>query len=260
MKSKTIFIMIISLVMILMMMPIVKADDGTAYSAKIQFVPDKTEVKPGETINISVKLTDIKNPGSGANMASGTLTYDNKFFSDILQNGKSYKDTQWLNAETGKILIDGNNLTTDGELSKLQFKVSDSATGSTTLKFTNLTSSNGNDEPTSDDVTLTFNIKTDDGGSEDPTPKPEEPKEDDGGSEEPSEGDGKKDNTTDPNGIKTNNGIKVNTSNGANGGTTTKTTLPKAGMKKGFMVVVGTLLIIITASYVSYKRYQKIEK
>lgn len=34
MKSKTIFIMIISLVMILMMMPIVKADDGTAYSAK----------------------------------------------------------------------------------------------------------------------------------------------------------------------------------------------------------------------------------
>ena len=255
MKSKTIFIMIISLVMILMMMPIVKADDGTAYSAKIQFVPDKTEVKPGETINISVKLTDIKNPGSGANMASGTLTYDNKFFSDILQNGKSYKDTQWLNAETGKILIDGNNLTTDGE-----FKVSDSATGSTTLKFTNLTSSNGNDEPTSDDVTLTFNIKTDDDGSEDPTPKPEEPKEDDGGSEEPSEGDGKKDNTTDPNGIKTNNGIKVNTSNGANGGTTTKTTLPKAGMKKGFMVVVGTLLIIITASYVSYKRYQKIEK
>ena len=240
-----------------------------AYSAKMDIVPDKTSVKPGDTINVVINLKDVKEAGTGVGAIAGILNYDSKFFSSVKMDGVEAANSNWYVPSTQKFSITASNpLTKDGEFKTLQFTVSDTAVGSSKVEFKDLISSGGGtqDDPTleieskSDDVTLTFTVSSDDNNDNN------------NGDNNNNNGDsdnGKDENTT-PDEDKTNPSTTGNTPKNDGGsstkqisgtgstGVTSKTQLPKAGIKKGIGIAGGILVVVIVGSYVLYKRYPKV--
>lgn len=245
-KLKLIIILIIAIVAISIIPTISKAE----YSAKIEVVADKTNVKPGDTVNVTIRLKDVKDAGTGVNAVSGIMKYDSNFFSSVKNNGVegTSSNQEWYNSNTGVILLDGTTLTSDGDFKVLQFTVSNTATGSTTVNFTKMHSTTGSNEVYSDDVALTFTV----------------------GSDNNNNNDNSKDENTTPDKDKTNSSTAGNTTKNDGGastkqisgtestGVTSKTQLPKAGLKKGIIIAGATLLIVIIGSYALYKRYPKV--
>lgn len=259
-KLKLIIILIIAIVAISIIPTMSKA----AYSAKMDIVPDKTSVKPGDIINVVINLKDVKEAGTGVGAIAGILNYDSKFFSSVKMDGVEAANSNWYVPSTQKFSITASNpLTKDGEFKTLQFTVSDTAVGSSKVEFKDLISSGGGtqDDPTleieskSDDVTLTFTVSSDDNN--------------DNNNGDNNNNNGKDENTT-PDEDKTNPSTTGNTPKNDGGsskkqisgtgstGVTSKTQLPKAGLKKGIVIAGGILLVVIVGSYVLYKRYPKV--
>ena len=241
-KLKTILVLLVAVMVIGVLSTTVKAE----YSAEVKMTPDKTEVKPGDTVTVVVELVNIVDAGTGASDMGGKVEYDTNFIESI-----SSTQGTWDSAN-GKFLLSGNILTEDGQFAVLQFKISENATGSSSIKFTEIQTANGSGaEPYSPDITLTFTVAN--------TEEPEEPEE----PEQPGEGDknetGTKDNTTGGNGTTGGTNTSKNTIRGnSTGNVTAPTKLPNAGIGTGIFVAAVVLVAVIVGSYVLYKRYQKI--
>lgn len=239
---KTILILLIAIMVIGMLSTNVKAE----YSAEVQMTPDKTEVNPGDTINVVVELVNIVDAGTGASDMAGTFEYDTDFFDSITASQGTW------DSANGNFILSGSILTQDGQFAVLQLKVSDNATGTGSITFSNIITSNGYGEPSSPDITLTFNVVDE---------------EDPGNTDDPSNNNT---NTNDTNTNDTNtNGTNNANTNGVGGSnnasrnntaisgnnTTTKTQLPYAGIGKGIFIAVVALLVVGIGSYALYRRY-----
>ena len=245
MKSKTLLIILISMVLVLgMLTTTVKA----AYSAKIQMVPEKTTVQPGDTIKVVVNLANIQGieptynedgqVENGINSIAGKVEYDKNFFEDI-GVGEIGPDGFTLDSDEGEGLVK------DGQFTVMELKISDTASGSSTVRFYDLVTTNGLDEPKSDDISLTFTVSDE-----------EEPEDPNG-----TGGNGTQGGNNDDNGVRNNgiNSIRGNSSNGAgSSGGTSKSKLPDAGLGKGIIIGAVVLIVITGGSYFLYKKYQKI--
>ena len=141
---------------------------ATSFAAKLEatisITPSSTEVKPGDTVTFTMKTTNITNSEDGKVYAiAGVLTYDKNFFEE-LNMSLTY------NEENGKFTGMGNyanNTTVD----TITLKVKSGATGTGTVSFTELTSSDGRDdyengEASSPDVNITITAKQDEGNNE----------------------------------------------------------------------------------------------
>ena len=241
MKSKTLLIILISMVLVLgVLTTTVKA----VHSAQIEMVPEKTTVQPGDTVKVVVNLTNVQdavdedgNP-DGINMLGGLVEYDENFFEDI---GVGEIGPKGFLLESDK----GAGLTEDGQFTVIEFKISENATGSSTVKFTGLSTSNIAGDAKSDDVSLTFTVSDE-----------EEPEDPNG-----TGGNGTQGGNNDDNGVRNNgiNSIRGNSSNGAgSSGGTSKSKLPDAGLGKGIIIGAVVLIVITGGSYFLYKKYQKI--
>lgn len=234
---KTILILLIAIMVIGMLSTNVKAE----YSAEVQMTPDKTEVNPGDTINVVVELVNIVDAGTGASDMAGTFEYDTDFFDSITASQGTW------DSANGNFILSGSILTQDGQFAVLQLKVSDNATGTGSITFSNIITSNGYGEPSSPDITLTFNVVDE---------------EDPGNTDEPSNNNTNTNDTntngtndTNTNGVGgTNNAARNNTAISGNN-TTTKTQLPYAGIGKGIFIAVVALLVVGIGSYALYKKY-----
>ena len=167
-KLKIMLIMLMIIMLITVFTTSVKAE----YSAIVTMTPDKTEVNPGDTISVVVNLEDVVDAGTGASEMAGYVEYDSNFIESI----SSTQGTWATNPETGMFLLSGNILTEDGQFAVLQFKVSENATGSSSVTFTQIITSDGTAEPSSPDITLTFTVADpeDPSNPEDPN-NPEDP-------------------------------------------------------------------------------------
>ena len=242
-KAKTLIVILTSMILVLgVLTSTVKA----AHSAKIEMVPEQTEVRPGETIEVVVNLTGVENAvdaegnPDGINFLGGDVEYDENFFDDI-GVGEIGPNGFLLESD------EGAGLTEDGQFTVIEFKVSDTATGTSTVKFTRLSTANATDETTSEDITLTFTVSDEE--------EPENPEEPNGVDPNGTQGGN---NDDDNNGVR-NNSIRGNSSNGAgSSGGTSKSKLPDAGWGKGIIIGAAILIVITAGSYFLYKKYQKI--
>ena len=248
-KLKMILIILMAIMLIAVFTTSVKAE----YSATVTMVPDKTEVNPGDTVSVVVNLEDVVDAGTGASEMAGYVEYDSNFIESI----SSTQGTWTTNPETGMFLLSGNILTEDGQFAILQFKVSENATGTSSVTFTQIITSDGTAEPTSPDITLTFTVADpeDPSNPEDPN-NPEDPSnpEDPNNPEDPGD-----DNTAGRNNITGGGSTNTNSIRGnSTSNVTTQTKLPHAGIGTGMIIAGAVLVVIIIGSYVLYKRYQKI--
>ncbi len=274
MKTK-LKIMLIAL-MVIMLITVFTTSVKAEYSAIVTMTPDKTEVNPGDTISVVVNLEDVVDAGTGASEMAGYVEYDSNFIESI----SSTQGTWATNPETGMFLLSGNILTEDGQFAVLQFKVSENATGSSSVTFTQIITSDGTAEPSSPDITLTFTVADpedpsnpeDPNNPEDPS-NPEDPNnpedpsdpEDPSNPEDPSDPEDPnnpeepgEDNTAGGNNIIGGN-TNINSIRGnSTGNVATQTKLPYAGTGTGMIIAGVILVVIIIGSYVLYKRYQKI--
>ena len=259
MKTKLkIMLVLLTVIMVISVIPTaVKAE----YSAEVKMTPDKTEVNPGDTVTVVVELVNIVDPGTGASDMGGNVEYDTNFIESI-----SSTQGTWDSAN-GRFLLSGNIITEDGQFAVLQFKISENATGSSSVRFTEIQTANGSGaEPYSPDITLTFNIADpDQPGGDDNTTGDDNTVGDDN-----TTGD---DNTAGGNNTSgddnTSGGNRNNTSSGGNtnknsirgnsvGNTTSQTKLPYAGTGTGIFIAAVVLIAVVIGSYVLYKRYQKV--
>ena len=270
-KLNVLFIILMSVMLILAFTTQVRAE----YSADVVMTPDKTEVKPGDVITIKVELANVVDAGTGANVMSGYIEYDENFISKVAAS----QGTWTINPETKMFLLEGNVLTEDGEYATLQLTVSDNATGSSTVKFTQLMTSEGTAEPTSDDITLTFNVASEENpGEDDNNPGDDnnpsgdnDPADDDNQTGDQNQTGDENNQTGDENQIGGNNNQtgNRNNSNSSNINTikgnskenfTAKTSLPKAGEGVSTWLIIGAVVLIASGIgfYWLYKRYQKV--
>ena len=131
---------------------------GAALKATINVTADKTEVEPGSTVTISMKLINVSDAEGGiVGAVAGIIEYDKNFFEDFKYSGIS------INLESGKFskmdrLVDGSDIGT------VTLKVKDNATGTGTIKFTKLAANDGRDdyeagEASTPDTTITITAK-----------------------------------------------------------------------------------------------------
>ena len=242
-QLNTLLIVLIMIMMIVMLSTTVKA----VYSATIEMVPDKTEVKPGDTVSVAINLVDLTD-STGTDVMEGNVEYDENFFDEITASSGS-----WMSNGGAFNLItsaSGAGLTEDGEFAVLQFKVSENATGTSTVRFTGVKVTDGAGESEPQDITLTFTVSDEE--------EPENPEDPNGVDPNGTQGGN---NDDDNNGVRNNgiNSIRGNSSNGAgSSGGTSKSKLPDAGLGKGIIIGAVVLIVITAGSYFLYKKYQKI--
>ena len=244
-RLKAILIILMAVMLITAFTTSVKAE----YSAEVEMTPDKTEVNPGDTVTVIVNLVNVVDAGTGASEMAGNVEYDTNFIESI----SSTQGTWMMNPETGMFLLSGNILTQDGQFAVLQFKISENATGSSSVTFTNLITADGSgSEPSSPDITLTFTVaNTEEPGGDDNTTG-----DDNTIGNDNTTGD---DNTAGGNNIIGGGNTSTNSIRGnSTSNVTTQPKLPDAGIGTGIIIAGVVLVVIIIGFYALYKRYQKI--
>lgn len=247
------------IVLVLMIIAVIIPINAYAFTAKVNVIPEKTEVTAGETIELTIKLSDISDLGTdgGINAIGGTISYDKDFFEEI---------TGFLsfNEETGKFAImstSDKGVTTDSEtFAVIKAKVKSDAKGTGNISFTELSLANGGDtEVASADISLDFTIKENSSGGD------KEPGENDKDDENPGEndkdntnpGENDKDNANPGEGKidenKTLNGLGVKVDN-----TLASKRIPSTGVKTGIVILACVALVMGISSYVLYRRYRNI--
>lgn len=255
-KTLSLLIMFIILITLILLPTSVNA----TYSAKIAIEPSKTEVSPGETIDLVVKMNNIQDAGTGILEMMGEVEYDTNFFDGGI-TGAAFmqgKDKLFTISSNTPITESGSVFAT------VQIKVKSNATGSGYIKFTNLVSSTG-DEATSPDITLNFTVKNSSNPpspSPSPSAKPSNPPSPSPSpsTKPPSGGSG---NGGSSSGGGTGTSQKPSQSSGGSSTTNKQQTgtspyaLPKAG-KAVVAVLIVLFGIASTVSFIFYRKYRKL--
>ena len=215
--------------------------EGAQLEARIEVSANVIEVSVGDQVTFTLVTRDIANAVDNGKIYAigGKLVYDTNFFELAGTNGITLGDTGLFNST--------NAVTEGGTNGTITLKVKESATGSATVTFTDLTASDGrlDDMETlgtakSEEQSFTITVKV----AEEPViPPVDTPSEDEGKTEDvipeqkpndTTEGDKKEDNTT----------------TGGN-------KLPQTGIENVGMIVV-FMGIASLVSYVAYKKYKDI--
>ena len=159
-----------------------------ASTYKFTALADKTTVKPGDEILISLKVSDINAGSDGINVVETTLVYDKNVFDSFNFISKNdWKHTYNSNAgeRFGKLLYTKmiTGVTKDEEIGVLKFKLKDELNISETeIKLLQVTSNDGYELMNDGDKIIKLKIVKDIIPEE---PKPEEPKPEEPKPEEP---------------------------------------------------------------------------
>ena len=229
MKFKKSIILILAVMVILGMSITVKAANTTD-TYKINLATANTTVKQGDTITISLNVSDIniQTGDKGIGSYQGKIEYDTKVFEELKMLGNDSWDKPSENEGVfTSVNSDGICVQEAQEIAKITLKVkSTAALGKTTVKVTGFKASNAITSIPTDNTSLDITVNsTTNGGS---------------GSGTGTTGTGTSD--------KTQSQIKNNTSV-----TTKSTPLPRTGVSSAVIVAVGIILIIGIYSYIRYK-------
>ena len=142
---------------------------ASTYMVKIT-AKDSTQITSGDVVTFVVKISNIdKEHGVGA--ISGKLEYNQSVFetitNDNIVSGEGWGSISFNDTETSSAYgyfvterSSGDIITTDNELMTITAKVKSNATlGNTTIKVTNLSASDGNNDFFTEDAMLTLIVK-----------------------------------------------------------------------------------------------------
>lgn len=220
-----------------------------ALGAKVVATADKTEVKAGETVTLTLTIKDIVDAGTGISAFDGTLEYDTNFFESV-----AAKSPIQMNTQTGKMLWMGL-ATEETELGQITLKVKSDATGTGNVKIKGIEFSTGEENGTSADISLDVKIGTGNPSTNTPannTPVNNTPVNNTPTNNTPA-------NNTPANNTPVNNAVKNNTvTSGKKDDTTSSNVLPKTGVKVTMLVAILVLAVISGLAYRHYKKYEEI--
>ena len=165
MKIKKIVILLLIITVILGMSITVKAK---ADSYKISLNPDKTTLKPGDTITISLNASeiDIESGDKGIGSYEGTIEYDTNIFENLKMLGNDDWERPSINGGMfTSVRADGECVSNDQELATITLTVkSDAKEGQTTIKVKDFGASNALSNIATNDVSLTVEVKKESSG------------------------------------------------------------------------------------------------
>jgi len=228
------------LFIILLLMVFLLPTQAQANSFKLNVKADKTTINPGETVVLTLNLSDIDAGDLGINTVEGVLDYDNTIFEEITSdsitslNNWSMKHNEEETEYKGKFILvtlqDG--VTENQDIAKITFRVKNGVENkNTSIKIKNILSNDGNTliEETDKEVKFEVGTVVDD-----------------------SEEDDEKNEILNITNTVTQNKIEVEHENLSTG------KLPQTGDSTLILWVAGITLII--ASSIVYIRYKKISK
>lgn len=166
-SKKAIFTIVVILVMtiILGMFETVKAADS---SFKANITANKTELKAGEEVTVTLGVSDINMGENGINTIEGKITYDKDIFETITSSSitnlnnwsVTYNDT--TNEKQGKFLAVNlsNGVKEETQIFSVKFKVKENITEEkeTKISFKDITSNDGKNLVNSGTKTVTLKI------------------------------------------------------------------------------------------------------
>ena len=155
-----------------------------AQEFNVKLGANKTSVKPGDTLNISMKLSDIVSE-KGIGAISGVLEYDKSAFEEIQADEDGISNNiqavnGWgavvFNKDNGVFVTEsstGKGIKEDKDLMYITLKVLNSAKeGNTIIKVSNIEGSDGSTDITGQGSSLTIKIESAIASDNTPTPTP----------------------------------------------------------------------------------------
>ena len=250
--------------MILTMMVFILPINVQADSFTLNVVADKTSVKPGETVELTLQLANIDAGNLGINTLECTLEYDKNIFEEVEQSNMQSLNNWSLtynsedDSQNGKLLavIITDGVTEDQNIGKIMLKVKNGVEySSTTIKITQIASNNGQEIIQESDKQVVLEVGN----------KPEE--------QDPNDqenngngGNGSSDNDRDDQTGNDNqgNGNQGNSSQGNNGNKgqnddISPDIIPQAGMVGGIIIFIVAVILIVVA-IISFIQYKNIER
>lgn len=240
MKLKKCIILLLIMIIISSINYTVKSASGDSYKVKMN--ADKTTLKSGDIVTISLKLDNIKIESGEKGLGSyeGSIQYDKDIFEDLKMTGNSDWETPFQNeGRFTATRTDGKCVSETQEIAKITLKVKSNAKeGNTEIQIKNFSASNAVENISTTDTSLTVKIEkenNDDVGNTNNTG-----------------------NTTNDNNVNTNNQNKIgnSTSNqikNINSNTNAKGTLPKTGISTTLVIFILIGAISGIYAYIRYK-------
>lgn len=240
MKIKKNFIYAI-LIMLIIVLPNVKVNAATGDSYVIKLNSDKTALSSGETITMTLNVSDIniQSGDKGIGAYEGTISYDTNVFTDMKITGNDKWDTPVENGgKFTSVKSDGICTSEAQTLLKIELTVKDNATiGNTTIQIKNFKASNALESISTSDTSLTVKIEKNATSS----------------------------NTNSTDGQNSTSTSGTNSASGQNSTSTQKNTveinksvaankIPYAGASKILVYFVVILIIVGVFCYIKYKR------
>ena len=149
--KKKIFLMIgVVLIVLMLLIPVRVQADSFRFGMKA----NKTSLKAGETVTISLSVNDIDAGDAGINTVEGKFKYDSNVFEEVKKsdftssNGWSLTYNDEETAQKGKLLgvVLQSGTKKNQEIGKVKLKVKSKVKVSqTTIKMTNIATNNGSD-------------------------------------------------------------------------------------------------------------------
>lgn len=158
-EKKVLLVFIIAMISCMVISKIVYA-----MSFKFNVSSNKTEVKPGEEITVSIKISDIDMGENGINAIESTLVYDNQIFETVTKDDMTTQNNWTIeyNQQVGNFLL--SNINTAGvkenqTIGFIKFKIrADAKPTTTTIKFNDIKSNDGNTITKDSDKSITIKI------------------------------------------------------------------------------------------------------
>ena len=140
-------------------------------------VNDKTEYKKGDTVIITVVLSNVSSP-KGINVIGGVIEYDKNYLENLsVKRANGDWSTPSINSNTGKFVTDYPELTNQtGNLFLIQLKVKDNVTGNANavVSLKNVELAGGSDKGSVASVSTTIKIVDNSSSQNTVTPPPAE--------------------------------------------------------------------------------------
>lgn len=242
MKIKKCIILLLIMTIIIGINCTVKSESGDSYSVKMN--ADKTTLKTGDTVTISLKLDNIKIESGEKGLGSyeGSIKYDKNIFEDLKMTGNSEWDTPFQNE--GRFTAsrtDGKCVSETQEIAKITLKVKSNAKeGNTKIEIKDFSASNAVENISTTDTSVTVKIEKENNnvGNTDNT--------------------NNTGNTTNNNNGNTNSGNKTgnsttNQTKNIVSNTTAKGTIPKTGISTPIVILIVISIISCIYGYFRYK-------
>lgn len=253
MKVKKCIIILLIMIIISGINYTVKSANGDSYSLKMS--ADKTTLKAGDTVTISLKLDniEIQSGEKGLGSYEGSIVYDKNIFEDLKMIGNSNWDTPFQNeGRFTSTRTDGKCVSETQEIATITLKVKSNAKeGNTTIQIKDFSASNAVENISTSNTSIIAKIEKED-------------KNNTTGDRDNTTGEdnitGNKNNTTTGESINTGdkkeNNIKNTTTQKKNvvNQTTATGGLPKTGISTTLVVFIAISVISSICGYIKYKK------